>query len=116
MNTKGNAPTLYVRASSNNTILSSKNLKKDRILSCGCVGFKGAKRSSPQAAQVLAENFADYLQSQKIYSVIVIFNGIGKGRRSVVKGLVKKNIKITAIIEKTRIPFNGCRPKKKRRV
>lgn len=116
MNIERNAPTLYVKASSNNTILSSKNLKKDHTLSCGCVGFKGAKRSSPQAAQVLAETFADYLHSQKVYNIVLIFNGIGRGRRSVVKGLIRKNIKITTIIEKTRTPFNGCRPKKKRRV
>jgi small subunit ribosomal protein S11 len=116
MNMNKNTPTVYVKASSNNTILSSKNLKKNFTLSCGCVGFKGAKRSSPQAAQALAETSAEYLQSQRTSDIILIFNGIGKGRRSVIKGLIKKNIKVVAIIEKTRTPFNGCRPKKKRRV
>ena len=95
MNINKNAPIIYVKASSNNTILSSKNLRKDYTLSCGCVGFKGAKRSSPQAAQALAESFADYLHGQKVSGITLVFNGIGKGRRSVIKGLIRKNIKIT---------------------
>jgi small subunit ribosomal protein S11 len=107
---------IFVKASSNNTIISSKNLQKDYTLSCGCVGFKGAKRSSPQAAQALAETFADYLHSQRTRAITIVFDGIGKGRRSVLKGLLKKNIKITKIVEKTGYSHNGCRPKKKRRI
>ena len=59
-------PIIYAKTSSNNSILSSKNLKKNHTLSCGCVGFNGAKRSSSQAAQVLSEAYGDYLQSQNV--------------------------------------------------
>ena len=109
-------PIIYAKTSSNNSILSSKNLKKNHTLSCGCVGFNGAKRSSSQAAQVLSEAYGDYLQSQNVNDIIVVFNGIGKGRRAIIKGLIKKNIRIKKIVEKTSQPHNGCRAKKKRRI
>ena len=55
--------------------------------------FNEAKRSSSQAAQVLGEAYGDYLQSQNVNDIIVVFNGIGKSRRAIIKGFIKKNIK-----------------------
>ena len=79
-NTNGEKLNYLRKTSSNNSILSSKNLNKNYTLSCGCVGFNGAKRSSSQAAQVLGEAYGEYLQSQNVNDIIVVFNGIGKGR------------------------------------
>jgi small subunit ribosomal protein S11 len=107
---------IYAKTTSNNSILSSRNLTKNYTLSCGCVGFSGAKRSSSQAAQILGETYGDYLQNQNVNDIIIIFNGIGKGRRAIIKGLVKKKIRIKKIVEKTTYSHNGCRSKKKRRI
>jgi small subunit ribosomal protein S11 len=107
---------IYAKTSSNNSIISSRNLEKNRTLSCGCVGFNGAKRSSSQAAQVLGEAYGDFLQNQNVNDITIVFNGIGKGRRSILKGLIKKNIRIKKIVEKTSCSHNGCRSKKRRRV
>ena len=107
---------IYAKTSSNNSILSSRNLTKNYTLSCGCVGFKGAKRSSYQAAQKLSETFAEYLHTQNVKDITIVFNGIGKGRRAIIKGFIKKNIGIRKIVENTRCSHNGCRSKKKRRI
>jgi small subunit ribosomal protein S11 len=107
---------IYAKTSSNNSILSSKNLKKDHTLSCGCIGFNGAKRSSSQAAQALGEAFGEYLQTQNVNEITIVFNGIGKGRRAIIKGFIKKNVRIKKIVENTKCSHNGCRPKKRRRI
>ena len=112
----GKNPIIYAKTSSNNSILSSQNLDKNYTLSCGCVGFSGAKRSSSQAAQILGEAYGDFLQSQNVNDITIIFNGIGKGRRAIIKGFIKKNIRIKKIVEKTSYSHNGCRSKKKRRI
>lgn len=107
---------IYVTATTNNTIISSQGMQKNITKSCGWVGFKGAKRSTPHAAQNLAESFAENLRvpPEKI-GVVLLFRGIGRGRKSVLKGFLKKNIKILKIIEQTPIIHNGCRLRKKRR-
>jgi|TARA_B100000780_G_C20921109_1_gene366959 small subunit ribosomal protein S11 len=112
----GKNPIIYAKTSSNNSILSSQNLDKNYTLSCGCVGFNGAKRSSSQAAQILSETYGDYLQSHNVNDITIVFNGIGKGRRAIIKGFIKKNIRIKKIVEKTSNSHNGCRTKKKRRI
>jgi len=107
---------IYAKTSSNNSIISSRNLEKNYTLSCGCIGFNGAKRSSSQAAQVLGEAYGEFLQTQNVNDITIVFNGIGKGRRAILKGFVKKNIRIKKIVENTRCSHNGCRSKKKRRI
>ena len=82
---------IYAKTSSNNSILSSRNLIKNYTLSCGCIGFDGAKRSSSQAAQILGETFAEFLHNQNVNDITIVFNGIGKGRRAIIKGFVKKH-------------------------
>ena len=103
------------KCSSNNTILQTVlPNKKDIILTTGALGFKGAKRSTPHAAQQMTEYFSEKLIENKTINIILIFKGFGKGRKSIIKGFNKKRIKIFKIIDKTPEPHNGCRaPKKK---
>jgi small subunit ribosomal protein S11 len=105
------------KCSSNNTILQTVlPNKKDIILTTGVLGFKGAKRSTPHAAQQLTEFFSERLIENKIIKIILILKGFGKGRKSIIKGFNKKKIKILKIIDKTPEPHNGCRASKKRRL
>jgi small subunit ribosomal protein S11 len=107
---------VYFTLTSNNVFGVTQNLKKNISASCGKLGFKGSNRSTPHAAQTLAEYLGTYLNNQKINEIILFFKGLGKGRRSVIKGLQKQKISIFEIIDKTSLAHNGCRPKKKRRI
>jgi small subunit ribosomal protein S11 len=108
---------LDVKCTSNNTILhASKPENKNIVISTGLAGFKGAKRSTPYAAQQAAEIMGTKLLESKTNKIILCFNGVGKNKKSIVKGLRKKKILIMKIIDKTQVPHNGCRPPKKRKL
>jgi small subunit ribosomal protein S11 len=105
------------KCSSNNTILQTAlPNKKDIVLTTGILGFKGAKRSTPHAAQQVTEYFSEKLIENKITTIVLIFKGYGKGRKSIIKGFNKKRIKVLKIIDKTPESHNGCRAPKKRRL
>lgn len=106
---------IYIKTSVNNTIISTLNFKKNHIMSCGHLGFQGAKRGTTYAAQKLGEEIGRLLYAQKEYKdITVILRGIRKGKRNILKAL-KKKIKIRQVIEKTSLSHNGCRPRKKKR-
>jgi len=108
---------ISIKSTSNNTILQATGQKnKSIILSTGMLGFKGSKRSTPYAAQQTAELLAEKLIENKILEVNLFFKGFGKGKKSILKGLLKKQIKIVKYIDKTQKIHNGCRRKKKRRI
>ena len=114
---KNNFNKIDIKCTSNNTILHASNFeKKNIIVSTGTVGFKGGKRSTPYAAQQAGETMGTKLLENFIKEVIICFTGIGKNRKSIVKGLRKKNITIVKIVDKTQVPHNGCRPTKKRKL
>ena len=107
---------LNVKCTSNNTILhASRPESKNIVISTGIAGFKGAKRSTPYAAQKAAEVMGSKLTEFKMNKVILCFNGVGKSKKSIVKGLRKTNIVIEKVVDKTQIPHNGCRPPKKKK-
>jgi len=95
---------------------ATRQKNKSIILSTGMLGFKGSKRSTPYAAQQTAELLAEKLIENKILEVNLFFKGFGKGKKSILKGLLKKQIKIVKYIDKTQKIHNGCRRKKKRRI
>jgi small subunit ribosomal protein S11 len=112
---KNKIVTLAVKCTSNNTIIHARGLNKNIILSTGNVGFKGAKRSTKYAVEQLAQVMCEKLIENKIKSIVIAFKGSNKGKKSIIKKL-KKNIIITKLIDKTPVPHNGCRAKKKRRL
>lgn len=108
---------IEIKCSSNNTILHASNTKmKNIIVSPGLIGFKGAKRSTAYASQQIAEYLGEKLIENNATDVILIFKGFGKGKKSVVKGLLKKKIKVITIIDKILTAHNGCRLPKQRRL
>ncbi len=108
----------YIQSSFNNTIITITDPAGKVICwsSSGKKGFKGARKSTPFAAQVAAEDAAKVAVDQGVRSLSVFVNGPGAGRETALRGLQVAGLKITFIRDITPIPHNGCRPPKKRRV
>lgn len=111
----GNA---YVNASYNNTIITLTEPNGDVLAwgSSGASGFKGARKATPYAAQVSAENAAEKAKVYGLEEVHVFVKGVGSGREQAIRGLSAKGLNILTISDVTPIPHNGCRKKKQRRV
>ena len=108
---------LTVHSTSNNTIIQAQfPNKQNLVVSAGTTGLTGARRSTVYAAQQTALLVGTKLQEKKIKNAIVFFQGFERGRKTIIKGLKKKKIKVIQIFDKTSIPHNGCRPSKKRRL
>ena len=112
--TKGVA---HIHATFNNTIITITDEKGNAIAwsSSGVLGFKGAKKSTPFAAQEAAEACAKAALEQGIKTVDVDVKGPGAGRESAVRALATAGLTITSIVDTTPIPHNGCRPPKRPR-
>lgn len=108
----------YIQSSFNNTIVTITDPTGGVICwsSAGKKGFKGARKSTPFAAQVAAEDAARLAADHGVRSLSVYVNGPGAGRETALRGLQVSGIKITYIRDITPIPHNGCRPPKRRRV
>lgn len=108
----------YVHATYNNTIVTITDEKGQTLASssAGVIGFKGAKKSTPYAAQIIVERMHDQIQAIGLKEVDVFVRGIGGGRESAVRTLQNIGLNINFIKDVTPIPHNGCRPRKVRRV
>nr|QCI04278.1 ribosomal protein S11 [Anotrichium furcellatum] len=108
----------YIKSTFNNTIITITDLKGATISwsSSGASGFKGAKKSTPFAAQTAAEKAAKNAIDCGIKQTEVMINGPGAGRETAIRALQATGIEITMIKDTTTVPHNGCRPPKKRRI
>nr|YP_009541808.1 ribosomal protein S11 [Neogoniolithon spectabile]AYR06017.1 ribosomal protein S11 [Neogoniolithon spectabile] len=107
--------TTHIKATFNNTIITMTALDGSTICWCssGAVGFKGAKKSTPFAAQTAAEKVAKVAIENGIQQTEIIINGPGGGRETATRAIQAAGIRITIIKDITPIPHNGCRPPKK---
>nr|YP_009393777.1 ribosomal protein S11 [Caloglossa beccarii]ARW62339.1 ribosomal protein S11 [Caloglossa beccarii] len=108
----------HIQSTFNNTIITITDLQGETIAWCssGASGFKGAKKSTPFAAQTAAEKAAEYALAHGIKQTEVMINGPGAGRETAIRAIQARGIEITLIKDITPVPHNGCRPPKKRRV
>jgi small subunit ribosomal protein S11 len=108
----------HVKATFNNTIVVITDLTGNVIswASAGKVGFAGSRKSSAFAATVAAQDAAKVAMGVGMREVEVNLSGPGAGRESAVRGLQSSGMMITIIRDKTPVPHNGCRPRKRRRV
>lgn len=107
----------HIQATFNNIILSLTN-KKGQVISwssAGKMGFRGAKKNTPYAAQVAAEDCAKKAFDLGLKEVDVFVKGTGAGRESAIRTISDNGISITMIKDITPIPHGGCRPPKRRR-
>ena len=107
-----------VLASFNNTIVSITDQKGAVIAwsSAGKCNFRGSRKSTAYAAQVVAQDAARNAMSHGLKDVVIRVSGPGLGRDSAIRALQAIGLEITSIVDVTPIPHNGCRPSKKRRV
>ena len=107
-----------VLASFNNTIVSITDQRGQVISwsSAGKCGFRGSRKSTAYAAQVVAQDAARNAMAHGLKDVVIRISGPGLGRDSAVRGLQAIGLEILSIIDVTPVPHNGCRPPKRRRV
>ncbi len=107
-----------VVATFNNTIVSITDLKGNVISwsSAGKCNFRGSRKSTAYAAQVVAQDAARTAMSHGVKDIVIRVKGPGLGRDSAVRALQAIGLEVTSIIDITPIPHNGCRPRKRRRV
>jgi small subunit ribosomal protein S11 len=108
----------HVMATFNNTIVTITDMKGNVIgwSSAGKVGFKGSRKSTAYAAQMVAQDASRQAMGHGLKEVEVLVRGPGAGRESAVRALQAVGLDLTVIRDVTPVPHNGCRPPKQRRV
>jgi small subunit ribosomal protein S11 len=108
----------HILATFNNTIVSVTDLNGNVIgwSSAGKVGFKGSRKSTAYAAQMVAQDACRQAMGHGLKEVEVLVKGPGAGRESAVRAIQAIGLDISVIRDVTPVPHNGCRPPKQRRV
>jgi small subunit ribosomal protein S11 len=108
----------HILATFNNTIVSITDLTGNVIgwSSAGKVGFKGSRKSTAYAAQLVAQDACRQAMGHGLKEVEVLVKGPGAGRESAVRAIQAIGLDISVIRDVTPVPHNGCRPPKQRRV
>lgn len=109
---------VHVKATFNNTIIAITDPAGNVIswAAAGKVGYSGSRKSSAFAATVAAQDAAKAAIGMGMREAEVNLKGPGAGRESAVRGLISAGLQVTIIRDKTPVPHNGCRPRKRRRV
>ena len=108
----------HIVASFNNTIVTITDMNGSAIgwSSAGKCGFKGSRKSTAYAAQMVAQDACRQAMGHGLKEVEVRVKGPGAGRESAVRAIQAVGLEISVIKDVTPVPHNGCRPPKQRRV
>ncbi len=108
----------FIVATFNNTKVSFSDMKGNVISwsSSGKCNFRGSRKSTAYAAQVVTQDAGRVAMSHGMKEVLVKVKGPGMGRDSAIRALQSLGFSVTSIIDVTPVPHNGCRPPKRRRV
>ena len=109
---------VHINSTFNNTIVTITDLNGNTISwsSAGSTGFKGARKSTPFAAQTAAEKAALDAVNLGLKKVEIVVKGQGSGRETAIRSIQGAGLEIISIKDITPVPHNGCRPPKRRRV
>ena len=109
---------VHIQSTFNNTIVTVTDDAGNVLSWCsaGAKAFKGSRKSTPYAAQMVAREAVEKAKNFGLTSVGVHVKGPGSGRESALRAVAACDLKITYIRDVTPIPHNGCRPSKRRRV
>lgn len=109
---------VYITSTFNNTLVTVTNDKGDTLgwSSAGAKGFKGARKSTPYAANLAVEDVVKKIVEKGLKSADVFVKGPGSGRDSSLRGIRNAGLFIQSIADITPMPHNGPRAKKRRRV
>jgi small subunit ribosomal protein S11 len=108
----------HVLATFNNTKVTITDANGN-VISWGSAGrhqFRGSRKSTAYAAQVVCQEAAKQAMAHGLKDVSVRVKGPGMGRDSAIRALQVLGLNVTSILDTTPIPHNGCRPPKRRRV
>lgn len=108
----------YIHVSYNNTLISITDTNGNVIAfsSAGLLGFKGTKKSTPYAANLVAKDCVEKARKFNVTNVRVVVRGIGPARESAVRGIAGTGLNVTALMDATPVAHNGVKSKKPRRV
>jgi small subunit ribosomal protein S11 len=108
----------YVVATFNNTKVSFTDMKGNVISwsSSGKCNFRGSRKSTAYAAQVVTQDAGKVAMSHGMKEVLVKVKGPGMGRDSAIRALQSLGFNVSSILDVTPVPHNGCRAPKRRRV
>ncbi len=107
----------HIHSTYNNTVVSITDNNGNVIswASSGSIGYKGSKKKTPFAAGLAAESAAASAMESGVKKVEVFVKGLGNGRENAIRSIQAAGIEVTAIVDQTTIPHNGCRPPKRPR-
>jgi len=114
-----NTGRIYIQSTFNNTIITVTDATGNSLAaaSAGSLGFKGARKTTPYAAQLTMQTVLDKVKTLNDFSQAQVFvSGVGNGREAAIKAIGATGISVSLIKDTTPVPHNGCRPKKLRRV
>lgn len=109
----------HVKSSFNNTIVTMTDMGGNVITwsSGGHQGrYKGSRKSTAFAAQLAARFCAQEVLNGGMRKIEIWVRGPGSGREAAIRTLKGEGLEVTRIKDMTRIPHNGCRPSKRRRM
>lgn len=108
----------HIQSTFNNTIVTITDMNGNAVswASAGEMGFRGSRKSTPFAAATAAETAAKAAMEHGMKYVEVYVKGPGSGRESAIRALQTAGLEVSLIKDVTPIPYNGCRPPKRRRV
>ena len=109
---------VHIQATYNNTLVTISTIQGGVVSwsSAGACGFRGARKSTPFAAKIAAENATKKCLEQGILEARVYVWGPGPGRETAIRGIHEAGLRVTLIRDITSLPHNGCRAPKRRRV
>ena len=109
---------VHVLATFNNTKVTITDANGN-VISWGSAGrhqFRGSRKSTAYAAQVVCQEAAKLAMAHGLKDVSVRVKDPGMGRDSAIRALQLLGLNVSSIVDTTPIPHNGCRPPKRRRV
>lgn len=107
---------VHIHTTFNNTIVTITDVNGNSIMgtSAGAMNFRGARKSTPYASQVVASTLIEEAMKMGLQSVDVLVKGPGFGRESAVRAIARSGVRINMIKDVSGVPHNGCRPRKVR--
>ena len=109
---------VHITATFNNTVVTVTDQRGNAIgwSSAGKMGFRGSRKSTAYAAQVVSQDACRQAMGHGLKEVDIRVKGPGAGREAAVRAVQGLGIDVNSILDVTPVPHNGCRPKKARRV
>jgi small subunit ribosomal protein S11 len=109
---------IHIKSSFNNTIVTATSMGGDVYAwaSAGTSGFKGSRKSTPFAAQLAADRCVREAMNMGLKRCEIHLKGPGPGREAAIRSIHATGVEVTGVKDKTSMPHNGCRPKKRRRM